>query len=113
MVALPGQLFLNLRSLSAFGSSPTTRPNVVRGETLFIDARQMGSMVSVERVLTDEDIAKVAGIMPGVVMAKWRNEDVSGFCYSAKFEEIEKNSFVQLLVEEQQIQKKANALIRR
>ena len=65
---------------------------------MFIDARQMGSMVSrVERVLTDEDIAKVAGTVHA-----WRGdgdvekpyEDVSGFCYSAKFDEIEKNSFV-------------------
>ena len=34
--------------------------------------------------------------MPGVVMARSRTpyEDVSGFCYSAKFDEIEKNSFV-------------------
>jgi type I restriction enzyme M protein len=101
MVALPGQLFLNTGipvCLWFLTNDKTQRGRDRRGETLFIDARQMGSMVSrVERVLTDEDIAKVAGTVHA-----WRGdgeietsyEDVSGFCYSAKFDEIEKNSFV-------------------
>jgi type I restriction enzyme M protein len=101
MVALPGQLFLNTQipvCLWFLTNDKTQRGRDRRGETLFIDARQMGSMVSrVERVLTDEDIAKVADTVHA-----WRGdgevenpyEDVSGFCYSAKFDEIEKNSFV-------------------
>ena len=101
MLALPGQLFLNTQipvCLWFLTNDKTQRGRNRRGETLFIDARQMGSMVSrVERVLTDEDIAKVAGTVHA-----WRGDgeveipykDVSGFCYSAKFEEIEKNSFV-------------------
>ena len=101
MVALPGQLFLNTQipvCLWFLTNDKTQRGRDRRGETLFIDARQMGSMVSrVERVLTDEDITKVADTVHA-----WRGdgevenpyEDVSGFCYSAKFEEIEKNSFV-------------------
>ena len=65
---------------------------------MFIDARQMGSMVSrVERMLTDDDIAKVADTVhawrgDGEVENPYQN--VSGFCYSAKVDEIEKNSFV-------------------
>jgi len=101
MVALPGQLFLNTQipvCLWFLTNDKTQRGRDCRGETLFIDARQMGSMVSrVERVLTDEDIAKIAG-----TVHSWRGdgegensyEDVSGFCYSAKVEEIEKNGFV-------------------
>ncbi|QNI81666.1 Putative Type I restriction-modification system M subunit [Synechococcus sp. RS9907] len=101
MVALPGQLFLNTPipvCVWFLTNDKTQRGRDRRGETLFIDARQMGSMVSrVERVLTDEDIAKVADTVHA-----WRGdgevetpyEDVSGFCYSAKFDEIEKNSFV-------------------
>ena len=101
MVALPGQLFLISQipvCLWFLTNDKTQRGRDRRGETLFIDARQMGSMVSrVERVLTDEDISKVADTVHA-----WRGdgevenayEDVSGFCYSAKFEEIEKNSFV-------------------
>jgi type I restriction enzyme M protein len=69
-----------------------------RGETLFIDARQMGTMKTrVERILTDEEIEKIAGTVHA-----WRGDgevadayaDVAGFCYSAKLEEIEKNGFV-------------------
>jgi type I restriction enzyme M protein len=58
----------------------------------------MGTMKTrVERVLTDEDIEKIAGTVhawrgDGEVSAAY--EDVAGFCYSAKLEEIEKNGFV-------------------
>ena len=101
MVALPGQLFLNTQipvCLWFLTNDKTQRGRDRRGETLFIDARQMGSMVSrVERVLTDDDITKVADTVHA-----WRGdeevedpyENVSGFCYSAEFDEIEKNSFV-------------------
>ena len=71
-----GQLFLNTQIPVCLWFRPTTRPSVVgtgRGD-LFIDARQMGSMLNqVERVLTDEDIAKVAGtVHTWRVMGKWR-----------------------------------------
>jgi type I restriction enzyme M protein len=58
----------------------------------------MGTMKTrVERVLTDEDIAKI-----GDTVHAWRGdgevsdayEDVAGFCYKAKLGEIEKNGFV-------------------
>ena len=101
MVALPGQLFLNTQipvCLWYLTNDKTQRGRDRRGETLFIDARQMGTMKTrVERVLTDEDIAKI-----GDTVHAWRGDgesqgayaDVAGFCYSAKLEEIEKNSFV-------------------
>jgi type I restriction enzyme M protein len=101
MVALPGQLFLNTQipvCLWFLTNDNTQRGRNRRGETLFIDARQMGTMKTrVERVLTDEDIEKIAGTVHA-----WRGdsevsdayEDVAGFCYSAKLEEIEKNGFV-------------------
>jgi type I restriction enzyme M protein len=100
VVALPGQLFLNTQipvCLWFLTNDKTQRGRDRRGETLFIDARQMGSMVNrVERVLTDEDIAKVAETVHA-----WRGdgevespyEDVSGFCHAAKFDEIEKKRF--------------------
>ena len=54
MVALPGQLFLNTQipvCLWFLTNDKLQRGRDRRGETLFIDARQMGSMVSrVERV---------------------------------------------------------------
>jgi type I restriction enzyme M protein len=101
MVSLPGQLFLNTPipvCLWFLTNDKTQRGRDRRGETLFINARQMGTMKTrVERVLTDEDIAKIGGIVHA-----WRDdgevsdayEDVAGFCYSAKLEEIEKNGFV-------------------
>ena len=65
-----------------------------RGETLFIDARQLGTMETrVLKVFTDEDIAKIQE-----TVQSWKTgegyEDVAGFCKSASFEEIEKNGFV-------------------
>jgi type I restriction enzyme M protein len=101
MVALPGQLFVNTPipvCVWFLTNDKTQRGRDRRGETLFIDARQMGTMKTrVERVLTDEDIAKI-----GDTVHSWRGdgevsesyEDVAGFCYNAKLEEIEKNSFV-------------------
>jgi len=101
MVALPGQLFLNTAipvCLWFLTNDKSQRGRDRRGETLFIDARQMGTMETrVNRVLTEADIAKIAGTVHA-----WRKdgevsdvyEDVAGFCFSAKLEEIEKNGFV-------------------
>ena len=97
MIALPGQLFLNTQipvCLWFLTNDKTQRGRDRKGETLFIDARQMGTMKNrVERILTDEDISKIAD-----TVQSWREddeyEDVAGFCYGAKFEEIEKNGFV-------------------
>ena len=101
MVALPGQLFLNTQipvCLWFLANDKTQRGRDRREETLFIDARQMGSMVDrAQRELTDDDIAKVAGTVHawrGDGEVEFPYEDVSGFCYSAKSDEIEKNSFV-------------------
>ena len=101
MVALPGQLFLNTQipvCLWFLTNDKTQRGRDRRGETLFIDARQMGTMKTrVERVLTDEDITKI-----GDTVHAWRGngevsdayEDIAGFCYNARLNEIEKNGFV-------------------
>uniref|UniRef100_UPI0035B39AA3 type I restriction-modification system subunit M n=2 Tax=Micromonospora aurantiaca (nom. illeg.) TaxID=47850 RepID=UPI0035B39AA3 len=66
-----------------------------RGEILFIDARALGTMVDrTERVLTDDDIAKIADTYHawrGTRSAKTKDqtyEDVPGFCYSAKLDEV-------------------------
>ncbi|WP_349877207.1 class I SAM-dependent DNA methyltransferase [Micromonospora sp. HUAS YX12] len=66
-----------------------------RGEILFIDARALGTMVDrTERVLTDDDIAKIADTYHawrGTKSAKTKGqtyEDMPGFCYSAKLDEV-------------------------
>jgi type I restriction enzyme M protein len=70
-----------------------------RGETLFLDARKLGSMVDrTHRELTDADLARIAGTYHA-----WRGDegagayayaDVSGFCKSAKLEDIRKHGHV-------------------
>lgn len=97
MVALPGQLFLNTQipvCLWFLTNDKTMNGRDRRGETLFIDARKLGSMETrVLKVLTDEDIAKIQE-----TVQSWKTgegyEDVAGFCKSASLEEIEENGFV-------------------
>ena len=97
MVALPGQLFLNTQipvCLWFLTNDKTMKGRDRRGETLFIDARQLGTMETrVLKVFTDEDIAKIQE-----TVQSWKTgegyEDVAGFCKSASLEEIEKNGFV-------------------
>ena len=97
MVALPGQLFLNTQipvCLWFLTNDKTMNGRDRRGETLFIDARQLGTMETrVLKVFTDEDIVKIQE-----TVQSWKSgedyEDVAGFCKSASVEEIEKNGFV-------------------
>ena len=97
MVALPGQLFLNTQipvCLWFLTNDKTRNGRDRRGETLFIDARQLGAMETrVLKVFTDKDIAKIQEMVQS-----WKTgegyEDITGFCKSASMEEIEKNGFV-------------------
>ena len=97
MVALPGQLFLNTQipvCLWFLTNDKTMNGRDRSGETLFIDARQLGTMETrVLKVFTDEDIAKIQE-----TVQSWKTgegyEDVAGFCKSASLEEIEKNGYV-------------------
>ncbi|MBI4393795.1 MAG: SAM-dependent DNA methyltransferase [Euryarchaeota archaeon] len=101
MVALPGQLFYSTQIPVCLWFLTKTKKNGRfrdrRGETLFIDARKMGSMVDrVHRELTDEDIAKIAGTYHA-----WRGDtgagdyvDVPGFSMAAKLDDIRKHGHV-------------------
>ena len=67
MVALPGQLFYSTQiPVCLWFLDPRQEGRSGfrdrRGETLFIDARKLGTMIDrVHRELTDEDIARIAG----------------------------------------------------
>lgn len=98
IVALPDKLFFNtgipvslwFLSKNRHGNGHRER----RGETLFVDARKLGSMVSRRlRELTETDIAKITDAYHA-----WRNhdggyEDVAGFTKSATLKEIESQDF--------------------
>src|SRR5216110_1583055 len=101
MVALPGQLFYSTQIPVCLWFLARDKKNGRfrdrRKQTLFIDARKMGTMVDrVHRDLTDEDLAKIAGTYHA-----WRGDedageyaDVAGFCKAAKLDEIRKHGHV-------------------
>ena len=106
MIALPGQLFYttqipaclwfltrNKRARVVAGHSDSNHRDR-QGETLFIDARNSGSMVDrIHKELTTDDIAEIAS-----TYHHWRGghdyEDKAGFCKSATLEEIKANDYV-------------------
>ncbi len=101
MVALPGQLFYATQIPVCLWFLARNKKNGRfrdrRGETLFIDARKMGSMVDrVHRELTDEDIAKIASTYHA-----WRGDkgaaqyvDTPGYSFAAKLNDIRKHEHV-------------------
>ncbi|RAI86745.1 type I restriction-modification system subunit M [Algoriphagus yeomjeoni] len=131
MIALPGQLFYTTQipvCLWFVTKNKTRRPHPEdpekefrdrRGETLFIDARQIGSMIDrTQKELTKEDIEHIAS-----TYHSWRNviasdegakqsqsldgtdcraalamtesyEDIPGYCKSATLSEIAANDYV-------------------
>ena len=96
MVALPGQLFLNTQipvCLWFLTNDKISKGQDRRGETLFIDARQLGTMQTrVLKLITTDDIARIADTVQA-----WRSgegyEDIDGFCKSASLAEIEQHGF--------------------
>jgi type I restriction enzyme M protein len=109
MIALPGQLFYttqipvclwfltkNKKAESIEGHSDSNHRDR-QGETLFIDARNMGTLVDrTHKELTSEDIAEIARTYHA-----WRGEakdgdyeDIPGFCKAATLDEIKANDCV-------------------
>jgi type I restriction enzyme M protein len=102
MVALPGQLFYSTQIPVCLWFLARDKKNGRfrdrRGEVLFIDARQMGTMRDrTHRELTDDDIDKISGTYHA-----WRGdsgcdhsyEEIPGFCKAAKIEEIAQHGYV-------------------
>jgi type I restriction enzyme M protein len=104
MVALPSQLFYNTMIPACLWFIARDKQNNKyrnrRGETLFIDARNLGTMVDRRhRELTTEDIKKIAG-----TYHTWKGElingkkaeyqDAAGFCKAVRLEEIKKQGHI-------------------
>ena len=102
IVSLPNKLFANTKipvCLWFVGKNRegTEKFRARTDETLFIDARKLGRLVSRnDRVLTAEDLGRISGAyhafrskQPGTPYA-----DVDGFCRKASRSDIEKRGFV-------------------
>ncbi|KGJ32500.1 type I restriction-modification system subunit M [Rothia aeria] len=101
IVALPDKLFLNTgipASLWFLAKDRSGNGHRERtGEVLFIDARQLGTMMTrARRELTEDDIDKIAGTYNA-----WRSvsnfekySDEQGFCKAASTSEIADNNYV-------------------
>ena len=101
MIALPGQLFFNtqipaciwIMAKDKSGKKDDRRSR--KNEVLFIDARNMGEMISrVQRAFSDKDILQLASIYHA-----WRNKDKgysdqAGLCKSVTLEEIKSHDYV-------------------
>ncbi len=94
IVNLPSKLFLNTQipaSLWFLKRNKTHR----KGEILFIDARDMGKLINRRtRVLTEEDIKKIADTYHNWENPEGNYEDIKGFCKSATIEEVRELDYV-------------------
>ncbi len=102
MVALPSQLFYNTQIPACLwfltrNKTETTKFRNRTNEVLFIDARELGTMISRrQRELTDADIERVSNIYH-----KWKGKsfdteykDIAGLCKSADIQDIRKNNYI-------------------
>lgn len=91
IVAMPPQLFYTTQIPVSLWF--LNRAKKQKGKTRFIDARNMGTMVSRRlRELTDEDIGKLADIFTS--FENGTLEDEAGFCAVATTEEIAKQNYI-------------------
>ena len=101
MVALPGQLFYSTQIPVCLWFIARNKSNGQfrkrTGQTLFIDARKLGSMIDrVHRELTEEDIQRISDTYHA-----WRGdksagnyEDIPGFCKSATLDDIRHHNHI-------------------
>ena len=102
MVALPGQLFYSTQIPVCLWFIARDKKNGRfrdrRGETLFIDARKMGTLIDrVHRELTDDDIRRIADTYHawrGDKDSKKKYKDVPGFSKSATLDDIRKHNHI-------------------
>ena len=92
IVAMPTNLFYTVTIPCSVWI--LNRDKKQKGKTLFIDARNLGTMVTRKlRELSENDIEKIAGTYRNFVNSN-NYEDVAGFCKAATIEEIKENNYV-------------------
>ena len=99
IIALPSQLFYNTMIPACLWFINKNKPKHRKGQTLFIDARNLGQMINRrQRELTDDDFKKISE-----TVSLWRSKDPINkksykdelsFCKSASLEDIEKQNFI-------------------
>ncbi len=100
IVAMPSQMFystgipVSLWFVDMDKESSNERSR--KGETLFIDARNMGEMIDrTHRAFSKDDIKKIADTYHAYRGTNGQKyEDVAGFCKAATLDEIAKNDYV-------------------
>ena len=91
IVALPPQLFYSVTIPATLWF--ITKGKKQPGKTLFIDVRQIGSMVDrTHRDFSDEDVAKIADTF--AAFQEGTLEDVKGFCAVVETAEIAKQDYI-------------------
>ncbi len=99
MVSLPSQLFYNTMIPVCLWFISRDRKNSKfrerNGEILFIDARNMGTMIDRRhRELSDEDIVKISSTYHAWRSKNGKYKNEPGFCKSAKIEEVQKHGHI-------------------
>src|SRR6218665_2342938 len=101
MVSLPSQLFYNTQIPACLWFLARNKTNSKfrnrSHEILFIDAREMGVMISRrQKELSDKDLARISA-----AYHSWRSKeyketykDIPGFCKSASIQEIRKSNYI-------------------
>ncbi|HHX60589.1 MAG TPA: SAM-dependent DNA methyltransferase, partial [Epulopiscium sp.] len=91
IIAMPTQLFFSTGIPVSLWILNKNKKQ--KGKTLFIDARNMGEMVTrAHRDLKEEEITKIADTYKDFVNGKL--EEVEGYCAASTLEEMEKHDFV-------------------
>lgn len=92
IIAMPTNLFYTVTVPCSIWI--INRNKIQKGKTLFINATNLGTMVTRRlRELSDSDIKKVANTYHNYQKSE-NYENIKGFCYSASTEEIKTNDYV-------------------
>ena len=95
MVALPPQLFFNTQIPACLWFINRSKPAHRRQQTLFIDARTMGTLINrTLRELSDDEIARIAATYHNWRTGDGEYADAPGYCKSATTAEIAGHSYV-------------------